>query len=74
MATKDMAESSLLDSLSNCNHLVKCLGCMLLPLAIPGADAQREFAKLGSETARKDALKKQIWIRVKGFGWIDLSH
>eukprot|EP00957_Ditylum_brightwellii_P158419 12057475-Ditylum_brightwellii.AAC.1 len=28
-----------------------------------GADARREFAKLRSETARREALKEQIWIR-----------
>eukprot|EP00957_Ditylum_brightwellii_P151767 11557056-Ditylum_brightwellii.AAC.1 len=38
------------------------------------ADARREFAKLRSETVRRDAFKEQIWIRVKGFGWTDLSH
>eukprot|EP00957_Ditylum_brightwellii_P188751 14367505-Ditylum_brightwellii.AAC.1 len=28
-----------------------------------GVDAQREFAKLRSKTARREALKEQIWIR-----------
>ena len=32
-------------------------------------DVHREFDKLTSETARKEAVKDQIRIRVKGFRW-----
>ena len=39
-----------------------------------GAVARREYSKLGSKTAKLDAVKEQIRIRVIGFGWKDLSH
>ena len=35
-------------------------------------DVHREFNKLGSETARREAVKEQIRIRVIGQGWKDL--
>jgi hypothetical protein len=36
--------------------------------------AQTEFRKLQSKTAKLDAVKEQIRIRVLGFGWKDLHH
>ena len=37
-------------------------------------DARRAFSKLTSKTAKLDAVKEQIRIRVLGFGWDDLHH
>ena len=37
------------------------------------ADVRREFSKLESESARKEAVKEQIRIRVIGFGWTDVK-
>ena len=34
--------------------------------------ARRNFSKLTSETAKKEAVKEQIRVRVVGFGWKDL--
>jgi hypothetical protein len=36
--------------------------------------ARRRFSELTSETARKEAVKDQIRLRVIGFGWSDLHH
>ena len=36
--------------------------------------ANREFKNLPSETARLNAVKEQIRIRIIGFGWQDLHH
>ena len=36
--------------------------------------ARQRFSELTSETARKEAVKDQIWLRVIGFGWSDLHH
>ena len=38
------------------------------------SQARREFIKLTSESARRDAVKEQIRLRVIGFGWKDLHH
>ena len=38
------------------------------------ADAKKEFKRLGSKTARLDAVKEQQRMRVIGFGWDDLHH
>ena len=37
-------------------------------------DARKEFTRLGSKTAKLEAVKFQIRIRVIGFGWKDLHH
>ena len=34
----------------------------------------QEYNKLKSESAKKKAMKLQIQIRVKGFGWKNLKH
>lgn len=36
-------------------------------------DARREFAKLTSETARREGLKEQFRMRKVGFGWDDVD-
>ena len=36
--------------------------------------AKREFEKLPSQTAKRNSVKEQIRIRVKGFGRTDLHH
>jgi len=36
--------------------------------------AQRKFDALGSDTAKREAVKDQIRIRVNGLGWKDLHH
>ncbi len=36
--------------------------------------AKREFKNLASQTARLNAVKEQIRIRIIGFGWQDLHH
>ena len=36
--------------------------------------AHWRFSELTSETARKEAVKDQIRLRVIGFGWSDLHH
>jgi len=38
------------------------------------ASAQTHFKKLTSVTAKREAVKDQIRIRVLGFGWDDLHH
>jgi hypothetical protein len=38
------------------------------------SQARKEFSKLRSKTAKLDAVKEQIRIRVVGFGWDDLHH
>ena len=38
------------------------------------AEALKEFGKLTSNTARVEAVKEQIRIRVLGFGWTDLQR
>ena len=38
------------------------------------AAARKKFNELGSETAKRDAVKDQIRIRVNGLGWKDLHH
>lgn len=37
-------------------------------------EVRRAFSELTSETARKEAVKEQIRLRVVGFGWKDLHH
>ena len=37
-------------------------------------DIRQNFGKLGSETAKREAMKEQIRIRVIGYGWKDLRH
>ena len=37
-------------------------------------EARKKYGKLRSETAKREACKEQIWIRVLGFGWSDLHH
>ena len=37
-------------------------------------DARKEFTRLGSKTAKLEAVKFQIRIHVIGFGWKDLHH
>jgi len=36
--------------------------------------ARRAFCELGSKTAKTEAVKEHIRIRVPGFGWEDLHH
>ena len=38
------------------------------------AAARKKFNELRSETAKRDAVKDQIRIRVNGLGWKDLHH
>ena len=38
------------------------------------SNIRKEFSNLTSVTAKKDAMKEQIRIRVLGFGWDDLHH
>ena len=38
------------------------------------AAARKKFNELGSETAKRDAVKDQIRIRVNSLGWKDLHH
>ena len=38
------------------------------------AQCRKAFSKLGSKTARLEAVKTQIRIRTVGFGWKDLHH
>jgi len=38
------------------------------------SNIRKEFSNLTSMTAKKDAMKEQINIRVLGFGWDDLHH
>jgi len=37
-------------------------------------EARKKYGKLRSETAKREACKEQIRIRVLGFGWSDLHH
>jgi hypothetical protein len=41
---------------------------------ISKAMANKEYKKLGSNTAKINAVKLQIKIHVIGFGWKDLHH